>query len=244
VARLIDSASNLMHRTMMMLLYATGLRRAEMCHLKVADIDSTRMVIHVRQGKGDLSEDILSALKLDWSLLKTDRIKYTEKTVEVYSKEELANLFGASSQEETDLFQFLLCTGVREQEAVHATWADVDIDRKKFHVREKRDHLAFTPKDNEERSILIPDSLVDLLQARRKRAPNSRLIFPGADGKPDSHFPRVLQELAFRAGLNCGECYNKKGKCCYASGRGLWECLYSEAFRSSSSLRRRACSSL
>ena len=52
VARLIDSAGNLMHRTMMMMLYATGLRRAEMCHLKVSDIDSKRMVIHVRQGKG------------------------------------------------------------------------------------------------------------------------------------------------------------------------------------------------
>ena len=52
VARLIDSAGNLMHRTMLMMLYATGLRRAEMCHLKVADIDSDRMVIHVHQGKG------------------------------------------------------------------------------------------------------------------------------------------------------------------------------------------------
>ena len=35
VARLIDSAGNLMHRTTPMMLYATGLRRAEMCHLKV-----------------------------------------------------------------------------------------------------------------------------------------------------------------------------------------------------------------
>ena len=52
VARLIDSAQNLMHRTMLMILYATGLRRAELCHLKVSDIDSERMVIHVRQGKG------------------------------------------------------------------------------------------------------------------------------------------------------------------------------------------------
>jgi predicted alpha/beta superfamily hydrolase len=52
VALLIDSAGNLMHRTMLMMLYATGLRRAEMCHLKVSDIDSKRMVIHVRQGKG------------------------------------------------------------------------------------------------------------------------------------------------------------------------------------------------
>src|SRR5580658_10163932 len=64
VARLIDSAGNLMHRTMLMVLYATGLRRAEMCHLKVSDIDSQRMVIHVRQGKGGRDRDVLLTPKL------------------------------------------------------------------------------------------------------------------------------------------------------------------------------------
>ena len=64
VARLIDSASNLMHRTMLMMLYATGLRRAELCHLKVSDIDSERMVIHVRQGKGGRDRDVLLTPKL------------------------------------------------------------------------------------------------------------------------------------------------------------------------------------
>src|SRR6202790_1659843 len=64
VARLIDSAGNLMHRTMLMMLYATGLRRAELCHLKVCDIDSERMVIHVRQGKGGRDRDVLLPPKL------------------------------------------------------------------------------------------------------------------------------------------------------------------------------------
>ena len=64
IARLIDSASNLMHRTMLMMLYATGLRRAEMCHLKISDIDSKRMVIHVRQGKGGRDRDVLLTPKL------------------------------------------------------------------------------------------------------------------------------------------------------------------------------------
>src|SRR6266700_6411768 len=64
VARLIDSAQNLMHRTMLMMLYATGLRRAELCHLKVCDIDSERMVIHVRQGKGGRDRDVLLTPKL------------------------------------------------------------------------------------------------------------------------------------------------------------------------------------
>jgi integrase len=33
-------------------LYATGIRCSELCHLKVSDIDSPRMVIHVHKGKG------------------------------------------------------------------------------------------------------------------------------------------------------------------------------------------------
>ena len=64
VTRLIASAQNLMHRTMLMLLYATGLRRAELCRLKVCDIDSERMVIHVHQGKGGRDRDVLLTPKL------------------------------------------------------------------------------------------------------------------------------------------------------------------------------------
>lgn len=52
MAKLIDSASNLFHRTILMTLYSTGVRRAELCHLQVGDIDSRRMVVHIRHGKG------------------------------------------------------------------------------------------------------------------------------------------------------------------------------------------------
>ena len=49
---------------MLMTLYATGLRRAELCHLKVSDIDSERMVLHVRQGKGSRDRDVPLTPKL------------------------------------------------------------------------------------------------------------------------------------------------------------------------------------
>ena len=52
VTRLIEASTNLMHRTMLMVLYATGARRTEVSLLKVSDIDSQRMVVHIRQGKG------------------------------------------------------------------------------------------------------------------------------------------------------------------------------------------------
>ena len=56
--RLIDSASNLFHRAMLITMYSTGMRRAELCRLKVEDIDSTRMLIHIRQGKGGKDRDV------------------------------------------------------------------------------------------------------------------------------------------------------------------------------------------
>lgn len=64
VARLIDSAQSLMHRAMLMTLYGTGVRRAELCQLKVADVDSNRMVIRVRNGKGGRDRDVLLSDKL------------------------------------------------------------------------------------------------------------------------------------------------------------------------------------
>jgi integrase/recombinase XerD len=51
VARLIDSTTTPFYRTILMTPYATGMRRAELAQLKVSDIDSQRMVIHLQGGK-------------------------------------------------------------------------------------------------------------------------------------------------------------------------------------------------
>lgn len=66
VARLIAAAHSLTHRTMLMLLYSTGIRNAELRHLQVRDIDSRRMLIHIRHGKGGRERYVpLSATLLD-----------------------------------------------------------------------------------------------------------------------------------------------------------------------------------
>jgi site-specific recombinase XerD len=69
VARLIESANNLLDYAMLMTLYATGVRRAELSRLKVEDIDSQRMIVHIRQGKGNRDRDV----PLTPALLKTLR---------------------------------------------------------------------------------------------------------------------------------------------------------------------------
>src|SRR4051795_6207893 len=64
VAQLIGAASNLYHRTILMTLYSTGVRRAELCRLKVSDIDSKRMMLRVVQGKGGIDREVPLSKKL------------------------------------------------------------------------------------------------------------------------------------------------------------------------------------
>jgi integrase len=64
VTRLIEATPNPMHRTLIMVLYGTGVRRSEASLLKVSDIDSERMVIHIRQGKGSRDRDVPLSPKL------------------------------------------------------------------------------------------------------------------------------------------------------------------------------------
>jgi integrase/recombinase XerD len=72
VARLIDATKTPFQRILLMTLYATGARRAEVARLKVTDIDSQRMVVHIRGGKGRKDRDVmlspalLEALRTYW----------------------------------------------------------------------------------------------------------------------------------------------------------------------------------
>jgi site-specific recombinase XerD len=76
VAHLIDSSQTRFHRVVLMTLYGTGVRRAELTRLQIPDIDSRRMVIHIRGGKGRqdrdvmLSPTLLQALRNYWRALK------------------------------------------------------------------------------------------------------------------------------------------------------------------------------
>jgi site-specific recombinase XerD len=94
VTRLIEAAPNVLYRTLLMLLYATGLRRAEAANLKVSDIDSSRMLIHVHQGKGSrdrelpLTQKMLGALREYWRATKTKPRVYLFPSPRLSSGEE------------------------------------------------------------------------------------------------------------------------------------------------------------
>ena len=72
IVTLFNSVHNIKHKTMLMGLYSCGLRKSELMRLRFQDIDSERMLIHVRDSKGGkdryaiLSEVFLWQLRKYW----------------------------------------------------------------------------------------------------------------------------------------------------------------------------------
>jgi site-specific recombinase XerD len=64
VERLIQYAASPLHRIWLLILYATGIRRQELVQLKIEDIDSDRMLIRIRQGKGKKDRNVMLSPRL------------------------------------------------------------------------------------------------------------------------------------------------------------------------------------
>ncbi len=76
IMKLIDSVQNIKHRTILMLLYSTGMRVSEIAGCKIADIDSKNMRIKIVQGKGAkdrytiMSQQVLMELRAYYLIYK------------------------------------------------------------------------------------------------------------------------------------------------------------------------------
>ncbi len=97
VSRLINAAGTLFRRTLLMTLYGTGMRRSELAHLKVGDIDSQRMIIRVVAGKRGkdrdlpLSPALLETLREYWRWRKPKLYLFPTRTRRVQSEESISD---------------------------------------------------------------------------------------------------------------------------------------------------------
>lgn len=78
--RLIFNCTNLKHKTIICLLYSTGIRIGELLNIKISDIDSQRMIINIIAGKGNKDRQV----PLDPVLLQLLRIYYKQYAPKVF----------------------------------------------------------------------------------------------------------------------------------------------------------------
>ncbi len=99
VERLLNGCTNLKHRCMLVLIYSCGLRRSELLNLRIRDIDSQRMVIHLHAAKGQkdrivpLSPTTLSILRNYFKAYRPNVFLFNGDDGGKYSPTSLQNVF-------------------------------------------------------------------------------------------------------------------------------------------------------
>jgi len=106
---------------------------------------------------------------------------------------------------------------MREQEAMHTFWSDVNLDRNTVTVSAKSLY-NFTPKNYKSREIPIPAYLVDSLTTlKEKSAPRCPLLFPTSGCKPKNDFLDILKARSKAAGFNPDDFWLHKFRATFAT---------------------------
>jgi site-specific recombinase XerD len=98
VKRMIELTTNQKHRCIIKLLYGCGLRLSELLNLKITDIDSGNMVVHIRNSKGNkdrvvmLSNQLLQDLREYFSEYKPKEYLIEGQGGGVYSEKSVQNV--------------------------------------------------------------------------------------------------------------------------------------------------------
>ncbi len=197
--------------------YSTALSYfVESCHkINLADVerkDLLKFAAFLRDEKDQAPRSVYNKFENVMTFLKAQGIRglvgksdwprFVEEEPEVYEKEELDTLFAKCDAKERLWFEFFLMTGMREQEVMHCSWADVNLSRGTITVRYKPEY-GFGPKNYRESEIPIPAKLVTSLKAEKeKRDKTCGLVFPTAGRRPKLDFLDVLKNVAERAKLD------------------------------------------
>jgi site-specific recombinase XerD len=116
VTKIINAITNIKHKAMLMIGYAAGLRISEIINLKIKDIDSERMMLHIRNAKGKkdreviLSETLLNVLRVYYKQFTPKLFLFEGQTGGVYSARSLQKIISEAKTK----------AGVTKEGSIHA----------------------------------------------------------------------------------------------------------------------------
>jgi integrase len=148
-------------------------------------------------GKYVVREDWVQ--KKDWPV---NVDKRNNKKYATHTEQEVAAMIQVADSVEEALTCFLVGTGFRIGEAAVAEWMDINWEDKTVSVRFKP-KFGFKPKDYEERTIAVSDTLLACLKKYRGNAPNEALIFPSPATQTNGQAPRSNHQPSHRQGERC-----------------------------------------
>jgi len=150
------------------------------------------------------------ARKGDWPV-------FTHANVETYERADLDKFFAVCDRNERLLFEFLLMTGMREQEAIHTTWRDVNPTHGTVSMRWKS-AFGWTPKAYREREIPVPSKLIRALElAKPVGVSPQALLFPTSTGLRNWHMLEACKAVAKRAGFDPEDWFLHKFRATFAT---------------------------
>ena len=95
----LSKIENIKHKSILTLTYSVGLRVSEIVNLKIEDIDSKRMIIHIKNAKGrkdrivPLSQKVLELLRLYFKEYRPKEFLFNGQTTPKYSIKSCQNIF-------------------------------------------------------------------------------------------------------------------------------------------------------
>jgi integrase len=181
---------------------------------------------HEPRSEWNKFSNIMGFLKMQGvhtGVTKHDWPKYVEEEPEIYERQQLGALFSACNESERLIYEFFLQTGMREQEVVHATDRCVDVVNYAVSVRHNPEY-SWSPKMYKERTIPVPEALIEKLKRMLVEREKGGLLFPTREGLPQHHFLEMAKTISRRAGLDENEVWLHKFRATFAT-RALWSGL-------------------
>jgi len=115
ISKILQVTKNIKHKTIKLLIYSAGLRLGKLLNLRIGDIDSESMKIHVKQGKGKkdryvmLSENMLKMLREYYKVYKPKEFIIEGQKGGKYSPKSVQSIFNAALKK----------TGIKKKATVH-----------------------------------------------------------------------------------------------------------------------------